>query len=345
MNEKKRRALCAFLAVCSAAGLLAGCGGAEETAEAEETALVQSAGEGEALQNGDLGPEVDLGALLDEAVPLAGAPAISTVLHPVASGAQVQKNASAVIDYSNAKDGYVMAAWLGGGTPKLKVLVKGPSGTTYQYNLRTDGQYDTFPLSDSSGTYTVGVYQNVSGTQYATVLAATVNAALNDEFAPFLRPNQYVNFTDGSAAVAKAAELCAGAADNLDKVTKVYNYVINNLTYDKQKAQTVQSGYLPNVDETLASRKGICFDYASLMSAMLRSQGVPVKLVVGYTGGAYHAWINVYSEKDGWIDGKIYFDGTTWKLMDPTFASSAKQSEAIMQYIGNGSNYAAKYLY
>jgi hypothetical protein len=345
-----------------AAGLLAGCGSqtaevaepeqtevtaAAETSPAQEAAPVEETASAEETQEMEAGqgPEVDLGALLDEAVPLAGAPALSTVLSPVASGTAVQQNQSAVIDYSNAKDGYVMVKWLAGGTPKLKVLVKGPSGTTYQYNLRTDGQFDTFPLSDGSGSYTVGVYQNTSGTQYATILTAGVKAQLVDEFAPFIRPNQYVTYTAGSKTVAKAAEICAGAPSNLDKVSKVYNYVINNTVYDKQKAQTVKSGYLPNVDETLATGKGICFDYAALMSAMLRSQGVPVKLVVGYTDGVYHAWINVYSEKEGWIDGKIYFDGTQWKLMDPTFASSGKQSDAIMQYIGNGDNYTAKYLY
>ena len=72
--------------------------------------------------------------------------------------------------------------------------------------------------------------------------------------------------------------------------------------------------------------------------------GVPC-CFVGYTGSAYHAWLSVYSEKEGWIEGQIYFDGTTWKLMDPTFASSSNSSESIMQYIGNGANYSAKYLY
>jgi hypothetical protein len=344
-----KRFLSSFLAMVMAAGLLAGCGSqSADVAEPQQTdaAAVETISDAE-IQDMEAGqgPEVDLGALLDGAVPLAGAPALSTVLDPVASGTAVQQNQSAAIDYSNAKDGYVMVKWLAGGTPKLKVLVKGPSGTTYQYNLRTDGQFDTFPLSDGNGNYTVGVYQNTSGTQYATILTAAVAAQLTDEFAPFIRPNQYVTYTAGSKTVAKAAEICAGAADNLDKVSKVYTYVINNTVYDKQKAQTVKSGYLPNVDETLATGKGICFDYAALMSAMLRSQGVPVKLVVGYTDGVYHAWINVYSEKEGWIDGKIYFDGTQWKLMDPTFASSGKQSEAIMQYIGNGDNYTAKYLY
>ena len=96
----------------------------------------------------------------------------------------------------------------------------------------------------------------------------------------------------------------------------------------------------------MAEKKGICFDYAALMASMLRSQGVPVKLVVGYTSqGVYHAWINVWSEEGGWVEGMIYFDGKIWKLMDPTYASSGKQSNSIMQFINNSANYKEKYFY
>ena len=143
----------------------------------------------------------------------------------------------------------------------------------------------------------------------------------------------------------KGAEISAGATDQLGVVSAVYNYVVTNLTYDTAKASSVQSGYLPNVDVVLAQKKGICFDYAALMTAMLRSQDIPTKLVVGYTGNLYHAWINVYLDGQGWVDNIIYFDGNSWKLMDPTFASSANQSKEIMQYIGNGANYKAKYSY
>ena len=122
--------------------------------------------------------------------------------------------------------------------------------------------------------------------------------------------------------------------------------MVTNLTYDYEKAGTVQSGYLPDVDKVLQEKKGICFDYASLMAAMLRSQGVPVKLVIGYTStGEYHAWINVWSEESGWIDSVIYFDGKVWKLMDPTFASSGNQSQSIMEFIGNAGNYKERFAY
>lgn len=99
------------------------------------------------------------------------------------------------------------------------------------------------------------------------------------------------------------------------------------------------------MDVVLASRKGICFDYAALMTAMLRSQDIPTKLVIGYTGSLYHAWVDVYIESVGWVDNFIYFDGQKWSLMDPTFVSTSGHSEEIKQYVGNASNYQAKYSY
>ena len=124
-----------------------------------------------------------------------------------------------------------------------------------------------------------------------------------------------------------------------------YEYIKENIVYDYDKAAGDVTGYVPDPDQTLSSGKGICFDYASLAAAMLRSQGIPCKLVVGYAGTVYHAWINAYSQKQGWISNAIYFDGTTWKLMDPTFASTGNSSPEIMKYIGDGKNYTAKYLY
>lgn len=282
----------------------------------------------------------------EEAVALA-ATAVSaapSILEPVASGTKTERNAKAVIDYSNTADGYVMVQYTAASGQKLKAQVKGPSGVTYTYTLKA-GQWATFPLSDENGGYKVTVYENVSGTKYATVLSVSFDAAMTDPFAPFLRPNQYVDYTAASKTVAKAAALTKSETDPLEKVKTIYEYVVTTLTYDTQRAATVQSGYLPVLDTVLAQKKGICFDYAALMAAMLRSQEIPCKLVVGYAGSAYHAWINVYSEETGWINGAIYFDGATWKLMDPTFASSAKQSASIMKYIGDGGNYTAKYIY
>lgn len=283
--------------------------------------------------------------ITQEAVPLSAAPALSTLLMPEASGVAVAENSKAAIDYSNSSDGYVMIRMIAQTSVRLKVQITGPSGVTYTYNLTNSGAYETFPLSDGNGSYTIGVYENISGTSYATAHTATISVALKDEFAPFLLPNQYVNYSANSAAVAKAAELTAGQSSVLGKVGAVYDYVVANISYDYDKASSVTSGYLPNIDTVLATKKGICFDYAALMTAMLRSQSVPTKLVVGYSGSIYHAWISTYTPETGWVDGVIYFDGAQWQRMDPTFAASERQSTEIMAYIADNANYSAKYLY
>ena len=282
--------------------------------------------------------ESELAAVVEEA-----APAIPDILEPVASGARVAQNEYVTIDYSNTQDGYIMVLFTAQSSSKLKVQITGTT-TTYTYNLYP-GVWAVFPLTDGNGYYQFKVFQNVTGSQYALLLADGCDVALSDEFAPFLRPNQYVDYSVSSAAVAKAAELTNGISNPLEKVAAIYDYVVKTLSYDEYRAATVQSGYIPNLDSVLAEQKGICFDYAALMTGMLRSQGVPCKMIFGYAGSAYHAWINVWTEDTGWVDGVIFFDGMTWQRLDPTFASSANQSPSIMEYIGNGSNYTAKYMY
>jgi hypothetical protein len=289
--------------------------------------------------------EVEIQALDAEIVALTETVPAPTPALPeaVASGTKTKKVSKAVIDYSNTQDGYVMVQFTGTTKTRIKAQVKGPT-TTYTYNV-TPGVWEVFPISDGNGKYQVSVFENVSGTKYAAVTSVAMDVTLKDEFAPFLLANQYVNYKLDSKTVAKAKELVKPEMKVLEKVGAVYNFVVSNLVYDTQKAATVKSGYLPVVDTVLAEKKGICFDYAALMTSMLRSQGVPCKLVVGYAGTAYHAWISVWSAETGWVDGAIMFDGKTWQRMDPTFASSGKKSESIMKYIGDGKNYTVKYLY
>ena len=282
--------------------------------------------------------------IVGEEVPMVNAPATSTFLIPTASGITVYKGTNVVVEASNVNQGYVMLKYAGK-NQKIKVQITKSQGTTYTYNLNARDAYEVFPLTDGDGYYSIKIFENVSGTTYSQLFSKSIPVKLANQFLPFLYPNQYVNFKPNSLTVIKGMEVTKGETNDLKKVELVYNYVIKNFTYDKEKAATVKSGYLPDVDNILLIKKGICFDYAAVMATMLRSQNIPCKLVVGYTSNMYHAWINVYTEKTGWIDGMIYFNGSKWQLMDPTFASSSKQSSAIMKYIGTGSNYTSKYTY
>lgn len=263
------------------------------------------------------------------------------VLAPTAGGSVIKGNNYVSIDITNASQGYIIVKYLGS-VAKVKLQLTGPNGVTYTYTI-SNAQV-VIPLSVGSGTYRVGCYENVSGSSYAQVYQEDIAFNISNTFGPFLYPNYYVNFNASSAVVAKAQSLASGATSDLDTVKRIYDYVTTNISYDYNKAATVNKGYIPNVDATLASGTGICFDYAALMAAMLRSQGIPARLEVGYAGDAYHAWISTYIADVGWINGVVEFKGNTWTLMDPTFAANSSES-ALRSFIGNGSNYTVKYMY
>jgi transglutaminase-like putative cysteine protease len=266
------------------------------------------------------------------------------VLVPEATGQEVYASGDVSVDASNTSEGYFMVSYTGTAA-KVRMLVDTPEGNQYNYLLPLDGAYVAYPLSEGSGTYQIGVYENITDDKYAQVYSQSVTAQITDEKSPFLYPSEYVDFNGDTKAVAKAAELAAGASDDLAVVEAVYDFVITHVSYDYDKAETVQSGYLPVVDDTLASGTGICFDYASLMAAMLRSQRIPTKLEIGYVDDTYHAWVSIYLEEQGWVENMIYFDGTKWSIADPTLASYATD-DVVKDHMDNADSlYEIKYKY
>lgn len=264
------------------------------------------------------------------------------VNHPSADGKITYGNELVSIDASNIEDGYIMAKYLGD-AGKIKLQLTGSDTITYTYNLEPGSDYDTFPLSAGDGDYMLEVFENIQDDRYATAYSDILSVALKDEFTPFLYPNQFVYYTEHTKAIAKGAELAEGTDGDLDVVTNVYNFVTDAITYDNEKALKVTTGYLPDVDRTLSDQNGICFDYAALMTCMLRTQRIPTKLQIGYAGDVYHAWISTYLNEVGWVDNIIQFDGNDWTMLDPTFASSAKGDPNINDFIKDSSNYAVKY--
>ncbi len=341
---KKMNKRIALSLIVSCACVCSACG---QTSSAPDTLPGDTAAIPEETQVSVLPDEtVVLETLPEEEVPTAALGASGTrdntpvCYVPTASGITVYSNALAEIDASNTAEGYIMVNYKGT-NPKVKLQITGGNGVTYTYTL--GGGYETFPLSAGSGSYKVAVYENVSGNQYALAISQTISANITNANGPYLYPNQYVNFNAGSQVVAKAKQLAEGCSNELDVVTKIYNYA-TTITYDYTKANSVQSGYIPNPDAIMQNGTGICLDYASVMASMLRSQGIPTRLEVGYAGSAYHAWISTYITDIGWVNGVIEFDGVNWSLMDPTFAASAGDS-TLKNFIGDGSNYKTKYIY
>ena len=248
-----------------------------------------------------------------------------------------------VFDYSNAGKGYVSVDY--SGTTRLKLLLKLGSGQ-FDYDIYPGRGVQYITLAQGSGTYTVEIYEMLDNGKFINSVNETFAASIADEVNMFTYRNFYVEFNANSKCVAKASEVCAGCNTALDKIAAVFKYVTDNITYDKQKAATVTSGYIPDPDRVLAEKKGICFDYASLTAAMLRSQGVPARLITGYANpNIYHAWNEVYSPDTGWITVEIMLDGTGFRRIDATFYASAANKQSFADYIANSSNYSNVYIY
>ena len=266
-----------------------------------------------------------------------------SMIVPAADGKKTLEAENLIIDISHLDLGYLMVKYTGS-APRLYVQLAGEDQEEYKYFLEPSRDYVTLPLTAGEGEYYLGAYENIGGDHYSPILSQLLSVELSDKFGPFLCSNQYVDFTKDSQAVQLAAELTADITDDLEKVQEIYRWVVRNVEYDYDKAASVSTGYLPNVDNTLKSKKGICFDYAALMTAMLRSLGIPTKLNIGYlTGDTYHAWISVYLDEVGWVDNLIQFDGKDWQLMDPTVASSAGNQE-VKSIASDDANYIVRYV-
>ena len=244
------------------------------------------------------------------------------------------------IDAAHATDGYVTAQAASASRLKFQVNL---GDQTYNYDLPNDGTQTVYPLNMGSGSYTFRIMQNTSGSNYVELYSSTADVALATEFDPFLMPNMFCDYDKSSTCVSKAREVTGSASNVAEAVKSVCEFVANNVTYDNAKAEQLASstGYVPNPDETLSTGKGICFDYAALSAAMLRSMGIPTKIVTGYVGKdqVYHAWIMVYIDGT-WQSAQFKVEPNTWSRCDVTFASTG-----ATQYVGDASAYTDKYTY
>lgn len=243
------------------------------------------------------------------------------------------------IDVSCVNQGYVAVSATDDARLKFQVEC---GGTKYNYDLPDDGTPASFPLQMGDGTYSFRVLENTSGTKYAAIYETSASVTLDDEFQPYIRPSKMVNYTADSACVAKAAELAQMAGDDAGVAAQVFAYVTQNITYDSAKAASVEDGYLPDPDATLAAGTGICYDYAALTAAMLRSQGIPAKLITGCVepGEIYHAWNMIWLENTGWITVGFEAPAHSWQRIDTTFAAGAGADVT-----GDGTSYTDRYTY
>ena len=174
------------------------------------------------------------------------------------------------------------------------------------------------PLQLGNGNYQVLVFENITGTRYRQVKSKNIKAEIKNPLDVYLAAIQTVNWDPDMKVIKKAAELTKGLKTDKEKIVAIYNFIVDYFSYDYDKLNNVETTYVPDIEEIYKIKKGICYDYSAVFAAMLRSQGIPAKLIKGYTDlvKGYHAWNEVYlAEEDRWI------------LIDSTYDSIMKKAK------------------
>jgi hypothetical protein len=222
------------------------------------------------------------------------------------------------IDQSTVVEGYVKIAYTNENTSKMKVLVEKDSNK-YNYDFDGKGKYENYPLNMGDGEYNIYLLENTEGRNYMIIDEWNITAKINTGNTLYTISNKIVNFENSNAIIEKTKELTKELKSDEDKAKSIYNYIINNVKYDLKKQKTVTTGYVPNIQEVMNSKSGICYDFAAVYAGMLRSVGIPTKLVMGTSKNVkgYHAWNEVF------INQK-------WVIVDTSYDSQANQLKAVV---------------
>ena len=210
----------------------------------------------------------------------------------------------------------------------LQIYYQGEQGVKYKlqvikddsrivYDLFGDGRVESFSLQYGSGEYTVRIMENIRDDEYFAVESETFSVVIDDDIAVYLSSIQNIDWDYSKLPIEDVPYIVSDSLTDshgdllYECADDLYFYVAKNIDYDFNKIDGLPYNYLPDIEQTYTDQSGLCYDYASLFASMMRSIGVPTKLVKGYASydpDVYHAWVEVY------IEGR-------WMILDPTQGS------------------------
>lgn len=190
---------------------------------------------------------------------------------------------------------------------------------------RVPGGFDASPIqldvadevtaSSGRGTYKVEVTQSIASEAELRAAGTVYPAWLN----PYRRlPVGYRSSSTEQRIRQLALQVTAGAANPYDQAAAIERYLRDGYRY------TLTPGPPPpNVDPEeyflFTSRAGYCQYFATAMADLLRSLGLPVRLVNGYGPGTVDAQgHHVVKESDAHTWPEVYFPSYGWIPFEPT---------------------------
>jgi protein-glutamine gamma-glutamyltransferase len=123
---------------------------------------------------------------------------------------------------------------------------------------------------------------------------------------------------------ALAQEITAKAQSPLEKAAAIEHYLRVHYGYTLEMSAALPRD--PIADFLFVRRRGHCEYFASAMALMLRSLGIPARVVNGFAGGEFNDISAQYvvraSDAHSWVE--TYIPGNSWVEFDPTPSSDGQ---------------------
>ncbi len=125
-----------------------------------------------------------------------------------------------------------------------------------------------------------------------------------------------------------AQRVTAQATNNYDRAVAIESYLRSNYTYTLTPPPPKDGATEPIASFLFDSKQGYCEYFATAMGDMLRTEGIPTRLVSGFGAGSYdnktkqyvvresdaHTWVEAYFPSYGWIPFEPTPDGTYFPI-------------------------------
>lgn len=253
----------------------------------------------------------------------------------------VYSNKFVKIDTTTASEGYIILENLDERAYNLGVYI-----STNVINQQGNTSYFIW-ISDSKGKSSIKVPLTYGVTEYnITVVTSmtyeptgtecnskkaelTFTPTTVSETGPFLFSAGEVIYDENMMFIKKAKEIAATCSNDFEKVEKMQAWLTSYMTY-KQEEDTIKGIYKCDLEKIYNRKTGVCYDYSVVLAAMLRSQGIPCKVVFGEYNSKGHAWIEVYIDCEAKHSAdNVYLEGKKWCRVEPTLSGANGAKELI----------------
>jgi len=176
---------------------------------------------------------------------------------------------------------------------------------------------------DMDREHPIGVYEGESDATRPTPAELRASAGTY----PAEIPRIYLQLPDVDPRIVQMAqEVTRKAGNNYDKAVALENHLRSHYGYTLRLPVTTPKDPLANF--LFERKQGHCEYFASAMAVMLRSIGIPSRVVNGFRGGEFNDFSGKYliraRDAHSWVEA--YFPGEGWISFDPTPAGSVVPS-------------------